>query len=139
MTFEQFVDWLKFSSGTCVHPSPHRNQLDWFVDPHGRVLADFIGNFESDWELIARKLKIRQPLPHKNKNPRREKHYTEYYTPKTRRLVAERFKVDIEYFGFEFGSVSSVALMPNIRRGMEPHLSATVGSETSLVCGSRDL
>src|SRR5206468_7072026 len=28
MTFEQFVDWIEYSSATCVHSAPHRFQLD---------------------------------------------------------------------------------------------------------------
>jgi hypothetical protein len=46
MTFEQFVDWIQYSSATCIHSAPHRYQLDWFVDHNGNVLADFIGKFE---------------------------------------------------------------------------------------------
>ncbi len=106
MSFEEFIDWMKFSSSTCIHPVPHRNQLDWFVDPHGRVLADFIGHFETleqDWAAIAPKLGLPAQLPHLNRNPRRAKHYTEYYTARTREIVAERFKEDIDYFGYEFG------------------------------------
>jgi hypothetical protein len=105
MTFSEFVEWMKFSSSTCIHPVPHRHQLDWFVDPHGNVVVDFIGNFETleeDWEFICQRTGIRESLPHLNQNPRREKHYTEYYTPRTRGLIAERFRVDIEYFGYEF-------------------------------------
>ena len=105
MNFEEFVEWMKFASSTCIHPGPHRNQLDWFVDSHGNLLVDFIGRFESlhqDWALIARKLGIQRPLPHENKNPRRTKPYTEYYTARTRALIAERFSVDIEYFGYRF-------------------------------------
>ncbi len=33
MTFDEFVDWIQYSSATCIHSSPHRYQLDWFVDP----------------------------------------------------------------------------------------------------------
>ena len=43
MSFEQFVDWIQYSSATCVHSSPHRYQLDWFVDANGNLLGDFIG------------------------------------------------------------------------------------------------
>jgi Sulfotransferase family len=106
MSFEQFVDWIQFSSSTCVHPAPHRNQVDWFVDPHGHVLADYIGRFETlaaDWTFIAQKLGLSQPLPHKNQNPRRNRPYTEYYTARTQAVVAEKFRVDIEYFGYRFG------------------------------------
>src|SRR5256886_12135357 len=58
MTFDEFVDWIQYSSSTCIHSSPHRYQLDWFVDPNGNVLADFIGKFErldEDWAFVAKK------------------------------------------------------------------------------------
>ena len=105
MTFDQFVDWIQYSSSTCIHSSPHRYQLDWFVDPNGKVLADFIGRFErleQDWAFVARKLGLSERLPHSRANPR-PRHYTDYYTERTRRVVAEKFRVDIETFGYLFG------------------------------------
>ena len=41
MSFEEFARWIQYSSSTCVHSSPHRYQLDWFVDADGKMLADF--------------------------------------------------------------------------------------------------
>lgn len=108
MTFEEFVEWMDFSSSTCIHPVPHRNQLDWFVDPHGNILLDFIGRFENlteDWIRISRRLGIEKPLPHANKNPRRTRHYTEYYNARTRDLVGAKFRVDIEFFGYQFDEI----------------------------------
>jgi hypothetical protein len=109
MSFDQFVEWVTFSSATCLHPMPHRNQLDWFVDPHGNVVADFIGKFETlrdDWAFVCRKLGIDAPLPHLNENPS-ARHYTEYYTPRTRRIIADRFRVDVEHFGYTFEGLAS--------------------------------
>ncbi len=106
MSFEAFIVWMRFASSTCIHPVPHRHQLDWFVSPNGDVLADFIGKFEnleSDWASIARRLGITVPLPRQRANPDRRRDYTTYYNEKTRRIVAERFAVDIEYFGYSFG------------------------------------
>ncbi len=106
MSFDEFVEWIQYSSSTCVHSSPHRYQLDWFVDPDGRVLADFIGRFErleEDWTFVASKLGITEGLPHRRSNPR-ERHYTEYYSARTRELIAAKFKVDIETFGYEFNA-----------------------------------
>lgn len=105
MTFTEFVEWIEYSSSTCIHSSPHRYQLDWFVDPNGKVLADFIGRFErleGDWAFIARKLGITETLPHSRLNPR-ARHYTEYYSPRTKEIIAAKFKVDIERFGYGFG------------------------------------
>ncbi|MBV9010049.1 MAG: sulfotransferase family 2 domain-containing protein [Verrucomicrobia bacterium] len=104
MSFEQFVDLIQYSSATCIHSSPHRYQLDWFVDPDGKVLADFIGRFErleEDWAFVASKLGTTQPLPHWRANPR-ARHYTEYYNSRTRDVIANRFRVDIETFGYQF-------------------------------------
>ena len=104
MSFEEFVDWIQYSSATCIHSSPHRYQLDWFVDPNGNLLADFIGKFErlgEDWAFVAQKLRVEEKLPHRRANPR-GRHYTEYYTPRTRDIIAAKFKVDIERFGYEF-------------------------------------
>ena len=105
MTFDEFIEWMKFSSCTCVHPVPHRYQLDWFVSPHGDVIVDFIGKFENlqdDWERVALKLGINRELPKINVNPVKRRHYTEYYSDKTKKIISERFSVDIEYFGYEF-------------------------------------
>jgi hypothetical protein len=106
MTFDEFVEWIKYSSSTCIHPVPHTNQLDWLVDPHGNVLVDFIGKFEdlhNDWAIIADKLGLSKELPHKNKNLSREKHYTEYYSKKAKEIIERKFTIDIEYFGYKFG------------------------------------
>jgi Sulfotransferase family len=104
MTFEQFVEWIQYSSATCVHSSPHRYQLDWFVDANGKVLADFIGRFErleQDWRFVAQKLGLPENLPHRRPNPR-GRHYTDYYNAATRAIIAEKFKVDIEAFNYTF-------------------------------------
>jgi hypothetical protein len=107
MSFDEFVDWIQLSSATCIHSSPHRYQLDWFLDGSGNMLADFIGRFERlerDWAFVADKLGIAEKtLPHARENPR-ARHYTEYYTPRTRDLIAQKFRVDIEHFGYQFGS-----------------------------------
>jgi hypothetical protein len=107
MTFDEFIDWMKFASSTCLHPVPHRYQLDWFVSPHGDVLMDFIGRYESleaDWGKVAAHLGIGAfQLPRLNVNAQRARDYTSYYTDRTRRIIADRFAVDVEYFGYRFG------------------------------------
>ena len=107
MTFEEFVTWIKYSSSTCVHPTPHVNQLDWLVDSHGNVLVDFIGRFETlqaDWEAISKKIGAKSTLPHYKKNTEKDnkKHYTEWYSKKTKDIVEAKFRTDIEYFGYTF-------------------------------------
>lgn len=105
MTFPEFIEWMKFASCTCVHPVPHRYQLDWFVSPGGDVMVDFIGRFESldqDWLQIQQKLKIDVPLPKLNFNGNRLRDYREYYNKQLVSTVRERFAVDVEYFNYQF-------------------------------------
>ncbi len=107
MSFDEFVEWIDYSSSTCIHPTPHKNQLDWFTDDRGNILVDFIGKFESlqeDWAMITQKLGIRDTLPHKNQNSSNRKPYPEYYNERTKNIIADKFKVDIEYFGYTFGN-----------------------------------
>ncbi len=106
MSFEEYVECVKYSSSTCVHPVPHVNQLDWLVDPDGNLMVDFVGRFESlerDWTTVADRLGISDKLPHKNARESAKKHYTEYYSENTRRIIQDRFSTDIEYFEYEFG------------------------------------
>jgi len=106
MDFSTFVYWIQNSSDTSIHPSKHKNQLDWFLDENKQIAVDFIGKFENineDWQIISKKLGIEASLPHANKNLTKKKHYTEYYTEDLKEVIAEKFHTDIEYFGYEFG------------------------------------
>jgi hypothetical protein len=106
MTFENFVDWIQYSSSTCRHPVPHVNQLDWLVDPHGNVIADYIGRFENleaDWKVIAQRIGAPPELPHTNLNAvKPPKHYSSFYSEKTAAIIADKFRKDIAFFGYEF-------------------------------------
>lgn len=106
ISFDQFVDWIHYSSDTSIHPSKHINQLDWLTDKNGKVLVDFIGRFErleQDWEFVCQKLGLAPlPLPYLNSSGPDKRHYTDFYTPRTREIIANKFARDIEFFGYEF-------------------------------------
>ncbi len=107
MSFPEFVHWIQNSSDTSIHPSKHKNQLDWFLSDNQELEVDFIGKFENinkDWQFISNKLGITNILPHENKNMIKKKHYTEYYTNELRDIIADKFRVDIEYFDYKFGN-----------------------------------
>jgi hypothetical protein len=82
-------------------------QSDYVVDLHGKVIVDFIGRYEQlgdDFREVCNRIGIRPArLPHKRQAEDRTA-YQQYYTDDTAKLVGERFKRDIEMFGYSFES-----------------------------------
>lgn len=80
------------------------NQSDYLTDSQGNIVVDFIGRFENlaaDTDHVFEKLGIVSArLPKLNQS--QHSHYSQWYTPKTRQLIAERFAKDIALFGYEF-------------------------------------
>ncbi len=79
------------------------NQIDYLSDPDGRILVNKIGRFETlsaDAADIFSRLGIEDRLPHRN--PSNHGHYSDWYSDRTRDIVAERFCRDIEAFGYRF-------------------------------------
>lgn len=66
--------------------------------------VDFIGrmeNFEEDLQYVLKQIGIDCPrIPHKNVS--RHKHYSHYYTERTKAIIAQKYRADIEAFGYEF-------------------------------------
>ena len=105
-SFEQYCELLKKGKATSdsnfgLHSRP---AVDWFLDANGNSLLDFIGKFENlqnDFDLVCDLMgSKRQNLKHELKIIR--KPYQQYYTEKTKKIIAKIYKKDIQYFGWEF-------------------------------------
>jgi hypothetical protein len=104
-SFEEFldrcIDTIEDIDGT---KSFLFNQLDYLSDGHGRLLVDFVGRFEYlayHTDRLFEHLGLEAPnLPHARRSQHR--HYSTYYTERTRQLVEERYRHDIDYFGYTF-------------------------------------
>jgi hypothetical protein len=86
-----------------------RPQYEFIFDVNGIQQVDFIGQFErfnQDFTSMCAALQDHTGtqhtliLPHKNASTHR--FYREYYDNQTRHLVAKRYKMDIEKFGYTF-------------------------------------
>jgi hypothetical protein len=84
------------------HTVIHQNSV------YKNILSDninFIGRYENlqeDFNTICDKIGIpQQQLPHYT--PSNHKQYTKYYDDETRELVAKKYAIDIEHFGYKFG------------------------------------
>jgi len=99
-----FTDWIiKQNNNDHSLPTNLNCQLNkLMIDDEMSV--DFIGKIEEiekDMDAIAKKRNLHlNPVPHKHYN--NHKHYSYYYTNKTRDIVSKWHKSDIEYFEYEF-------------------------------------
>lgn len=87
------------------HPEmcPHFiEQYKFILDKNGNKLVDFIGrteNFNKDFGYIIKKLGIKDYL---SVNKTVHKNYTSYYNKKTRQMIFNKYKKDIQYFDYKF-------------------------------------
>jgi hypothetical protein len=109
-TFDAFVDWV------IANPDPYprgitKLQKDMITDAAGKPLLDFIGTWENlaqDFAYVAGKVGINAALPHVNRSCHRD--YRTYYNDRTRALIAEHFRPDIELFGYTFNGYAGGSL-----------------------------
>ena len=108
MTFNEFVQQLRFASDTCVNTSRHSNQIEWLVDSAGMWQIDFFVKLE---EFEKRITELYQRLLNciflngemRNVNPfLKSFDYREMYNEETKRVVHRLFERDIDVFGYIF-------------------------------------
>ncbi|NOZ25075.1 MAG: sulfotransferase family protein [Nitrospirae bacterium] len=94
-SFDQYIEWR-------VTEDKHL-QKEFVTDDYGNIIVDFIGKIESlekDFDYVCKKIGIRSSLPHENRSQRRD--YRSYYNERTKQLIYEHFREDIELFNYTF-------------------------------------
>lgn len=75
---------------------------------NGKLLVNFIGSFENfsnDLSVVLKRFdKDIDVMP--QDNPSIHKHYSTYYSRESENIIRERFKKDIDYFGYKFERLS---------------------------------
>lgn len=97
--FDFFVDFIERQD---LRTADRHIRLQTELIPVNEL--DFIGrleNFAEDLKYVTSVIGIKDyVLEHRNKSS--HKHYREYYTPRTRKIIARKYKKDIETFGYFF-------------------------------------
>ena len=105
ISFEDFCksdfSWYPEYEKSCLC----KTQYSYLVDNKRNICVKKIIKFENLQEEfldVFNKIDIPKiKIPHRNKTEHRP--YWEYYNDETKEIVAERFKEDIEFFGYKFG------------------------------------
>lgn len=106
MTFEEFCEQHFYASDTCLHPTLHKNQLDWLTSDNGNLLMDYVYKLEEFDKAIVEiekltdgKLKLDNVKRNKNQ---KQNDYRQMYNDKTRKIIKKRFEKDIDFFKYTF-------------------------------------
>lgn len=89
------------------HTYAEKFKLDGLTLPESISRFDYIGRFEeliTAYRYLISKLNLKNvDIPHTNQTP--PGHYQNYYDGDTIMLVKEKYKLDIELFGYDFGKI----------------------------------
>ncbi|MCI5167250.1 MAG: sulfotransferase [Candidatus Electrothrix sp. GM3_4] len=100
--FEEYLEWVVRTPRPFARGAT-KFQKDVLTGKNGGLLVDFVGRFErleQDFIRICREISINATLPKINATVHKD--YRSYYNQKTKRIVEEHFREDIELFGYVF-------------------------------------
>ena len=114
MNFQQFLDY--YIKVMMTKPYPYGSNkcitLNEFVrDEEGKIIVDYIGKVETlekDFRAICEKIDFKyynketHTLPFINVTGNRDKGYRQYYNAASKKMVADRFAEDLDYFKYTF-------------------------------------
>lgn len=101
-SFDDFVcQWM--TADNIMRNALFTPQTLFLQDEYGRLAMDFVGRFESlaeDFATIANRLDVEATLPHINQS--RQAPYEDFYSDKSRSIIAELYAGDIATFEYSF-------------------------------------
>lgn len=103
--FPDFVESI-VKKHPAVNRYPHCKPYIGYMFHNPEKQLDYIGKLETiqqDFENICEKVDV-NPIKLETLNKSSHGIYMNYYDDKTRKLVANLYKTDIEYFGYKFGN-----------------------------------
>lgn len=95
-SFDDYLDWR-------IHKEGPELQSEFVLSDSGELLVDFVGRYETlsrDCATVCNRIGIECSLPHRNRST--HANFRDYYSPQAKTLVADAYKDDIEFFGFDF-------------------------------------
>lgn len=90
------------------HMEDKRTFLDqeaWFCDFEGNEIVDFVGRLEQlqqDWQTVCKRLHFAPNIMKQHANRGAHDPWKDYYTPETKKIVADRFGAFIERYKYQF-------------------------------------
>ncbi len=105
MTFDAFVDAVA-SIPDDEADGHFRSQHTFVTNAAGAIAVDFVGRFETlagDFAAVVLRLGLPATALPRAQATRAPRPYADFYTARTRHAVAQRFRRDIELFGYRFG------------------------------------
>jgi len=100
--FEEYLEWVVKTKNPFAKGAT-KLQKEMITDKEGKIIVDFVGRYETlakDFQQVCDGLNLKACLPHLNSSGNKD--YRSYYNNKTQKLVAEKFKEDIDLFGYKF-------------------------------------
>ena len=103
--FESFDDFVCrwMNAENIMRNALFTPQVVFLKDMFGQLSMDFVGRFEyleRDYHELVQRLQVGGELPHLNQS--RSQPYQEFYTQRSRDIVAELYAQDIAAFGYGF-------------------------------------
>lgn len=108
MDFGKFCEYHMYASDTCYYPTLHKNQYDWLCNEEGKMLMDYVYKVENFHTAINEINELTEGKvilfnEKRNHNPiSKSSDYRNMYNDKTRKIIAERFEKDIDFFKYTF-------------------------------------